>query len=581
MFRGAVFVLCLLFLVRSSRTIDPDLLPRFVVLAGAVAVLLFLLVAVLFKQEGLCPVSEAGSRAVAFWLAYVAVVGASSLVAVNRSEALFQWEKSAVLFLFFVAFAWLLSQDEARVETVAAVLSMIGLVLALVGVSQLVQLFRTCGWNLDTSYEVHGLSGARNLYSQVLLLTLPFGVYVAALRRRLWRAGAALAAVLSPLVIIALMARSAWIGLLVASVATAALGVWRAWSRPEGPLVLRRWVLGGAAALVLSAALGLGISGTRVRSVLASRAVSILHPNEGTAVPRLFLWSRTVEMVRDHPLLGVGAGNWKLVFPKYGRGGRLMRNAGRMPQRPHNDPLWVLSETGIVGFSIYLAFMGTFLLWTAHLAVAEENRSTAALAAALFFSQVAYLAVSLFSFPAERMEHGAVMAVVLAMSLALHQRDAPDPRRVGRTVAMTLAASGAVVALGAFGTGLVRMKGEVHVKRAYRALQLEQLREAVREIDRAESPVYTVDRGGFPLCLYRALALTELGEAERAHRDLVLAQRESPYNVVVLDCLAWSFFGRGDQAQAVRLWNEALDMHPGYSPSVRGLAMVTPASPRR
>jgi ABC-type lipoprotein release transport system permease subunit len=162
---------------------------------------------------------------VAFWLAYVAAVGASVLVAVNRSEALFQWERAAVFFLFFVVLAWLLSRDTARVETLAAALAMICLALALVGAVQLVRVAVTDGWNLENTYKVLGLSAARNLYSQTLLMTVPFAVYWAARGRRLWRAASALGAVLSLVLLTALMVRSVWIGAVVASLASTGVGV--------------------------------------------------------------------------------------------------------------------------------------------------------------------------------------------------------------------------------------------------------------------------------------------------------------------------------------------------------------------
>jgi len=327
--------------------------------------------------------------------------------------------------------------------------------------------------------------------------------------------------------------------------------------------------------VLLVAATGLVISGGTTRSALASRVGSLLHIHQGTAVPRLFLWSRTTQMVLDHPLLGVGAGNWRIVFPRYGGDHPLMQNIGRMPKRPHNDLLWILSETGAVGLLAYLAAIGTLLWWTAGAVVAAKDPSRRALAVSVFFAQVAYLTFSLFSFPGERVEHSALLATVLAMGLALHHGDEPRSATVGRGVATGLAVTGAAVALAVTCTGLARISSEVHVKKAYRHLQLAQFQEAVGEIDRAESPLYTVDRSGFPLCLYRAMALTAQGEEDRAHRDLLQARRESPYNVLVLDQLARSFVGRRDRAEAVRLWTSALEIQPRYPPAVRGLATLT------
>jgi len=575
MFGVAVLLPGLLFLVGSPKTIDPGVLPRFIVLTVGASGLLLLFIASLIRGESGARVQIAGGRAMALWLGYLVAVGASVLVAVNRAEAMFHWGRRLILFLLFTILAWLLSRDGGRVEALAAALSMLCLALALVGAAQLVRVSLTDGWSLENTYEVLGLSGARNLHSQALLLTLPFAVNGAVVGRRLWRAVSVLGAVLSVVLIVALMTRSVWIGAVAATVATAGLGVLRVRRRAEGWRPFKRCVGRLAAVLVLILAVGLLISGSRVRSALAARAGSILHIHEGTAAPRLFLWSRTAEMVGDHPLFGVGAANWRIVFPKYGGSHPLMQSVGRMPKRPHNDLLWILAETGTLGLTAYLALVLTLLWWTGRAVVEAQHRGAASLAAAVLFAQVAYLTVSFFSFPGERIEHSVLFVTVVAMGLALNHRIEPRSVAVGRSLAMAMVAVALVVTLAASVAGLVRMRGEIHMKRAFEHLQLAQLREAVREIDRAESPAYTVDGSGFPLCLYRAMALKELGEPERAHGDLLRAREESPYNVLVLHRLASSFARRGDQEEAARLWSSALDIRPGYPPALHGLASLT------
>ncbi len=196
MFGVAVLLPGLLFLVGSPKTIDPGVLPRFIVLTVGASGLLLLFIASLIRGESGARVQIAGGRAMALWLGYLVAVGASVLVAVNRAEAMFHWGRRLILFLLFTILAWLLSRDGGRVEALAAALSMLCLALALVGAAQLVRVSLTDGWSLENTYEVLGLSGARNLHSQALLLTLPFAVNGAVVGRRLWRAVSVLGAVL-------------------------------------------------------------------------------------------------------------------------------------------------------------------------------------------------------------------------------------------------------------------------------------------------------------------------------------------------------------------------------------------------
>ena len=67
---------------------------------------------------------------------------------------------------------------------------------------------------------------------------------------------------------------------------------------------------------------------------------------------RLGLWRRTVAMSAEHPLLGVGPGNWPVAFPRYAEPGAMrdgVLTATRAPRQAHDDLLERLAETGIPG----------------------------------------------------------------------------------------------------------------------------------------------------------------------------------------------------------------------------------------
>ena len=67
-------------------------------------------------------------------------------------------------------------------------------------------------------------------------------------------------------------------------------------------------------------------------------------------------------MAKANPLLGVGLGQWRLVFPLYGKIQKFRESGEGLVeiffQRPHNDYVWVLTETGIIGLLSYLAILG-------------------------------------------------------------------------------------------------------------------------------------------------------------------------------------------------------------------------------
>lgn len=82
-----------------------------------------------------------------------------------------------------------------------------------------------------------------------------------------------------------------------------------------------------------------------------------INPENYALVERLAHWQAAVNMATEHPLLGVGFGNYEAAYPGY----RLI-NWKYPLGHAHNYYLNVLAETGIVGFISYLGMWCT-ILW--------------------------------------------------------------------------------------------------------------------------------------------------------------------------------------------------------------------------
>lgn len=76
------------------------------------------------------------------------------------------------------------------------------------------------------------------------------------------------------------------------------------------------------------------------------------------------LWSVAAQVVRDHPLAGVGAGNFVVVEPSYAvRDIDLPRvDLVVRPELVHNSYLQVLAELGVIGLAAFLAVISRSLL---------------------------------------------------------------------------------------------------------------------------------------------------------------------------------------------------------------------------
>jgi tetratricopeptide (TPR) repeat protein len=148
---------------------------------------------------------------------------------------------------------------------------------------------------------------------------------------------------------------------------------------------------------------------------------------------RTELWQKTFDIIADHPILGVGLGNWEFQFPAYADGQHL--NVDAAPRRPHNDLLWLASETGLLGLLAYLAMIGLTLA-TATNIVRHESPERRAIALMAVFVVVAHLVDGMFNFPRERI--GGASHFWLAIGTIWLMRPS-DPMRMSRLAIASIA----------------------------------------------------------------------------------------------------------------------------------------------
>jgi O-antigen ligase len=87
-------------------------------------------------------------------------------------------------------------------------------------------------------------------------------------------------------------------------------------------------------------------------SVVATRLSTILG-HELQTNPRVRIYKGAPAMIIDHPLFGVGAGNFSIVSPLYG----LRDLGGDTFEHAHNVPLTIAVETGLLGLAASLVMV--------------------------------------------------------------------------------------------------------------------------------------------------------------------------------------------------------------------------------
>jgi hypothetical protein len=143
-----------------------------------------------------------------------------------------------------------------------------------------------------------------------------------------------------------------------------------------------------AAAAVVAAVVGLALSAGRLwndfsaNGPVGSGAERIASPNSNF---RLTWWKQAAHGFADRPVIGSGAGSFAYTNL------RLRTTSFDQASEPHDLPLQFLSETGIVGFLLFAAFVGLA-------AVEVRRRARAPEALALALVPLAYLLHGLLDF---------------------------------------------------------------------------------------------------------------------------------------------------------------------------------------
>ncbi len=67
---------------------------------------------------------------------------------------------------------------------------------------------------------------------------------------------------------------------------------------------------------------------------------------------RLAYYKGALRLIRDYPLLGVGAGGWQIVCEQY---------VGLYTKYVHNYFLQILCDVGLIGFITFVSFIGSVI----------------------------------------------------------------------------------------------------------------------------------------------------------------------------------------------------------------------------
>jgi len=290
---------------------------------------------------------------------------------------------------------------------------------------------------------------------------------------------------------------------------------------------------------------------------------------------RMLFWENSLEMFREYPL-GVGLGNWQIYFPKYGLGkfNSYDMVAGiHTLQRPHNDFLWILCETGILGFTAFIAIFGIFIYQSLSLIKTAGSQYERQLFVYLFAAVIGFMFIAFFDFPMERIEHQIVLLLIFAIVMYQYRLKNSNSFTfpVNKVQLLLFIAFGICFS---FTVSFRRIQSERQVYNLYKFREAKNAGDVIVCAQNAENSFYKLDSKSIPLKWYMGSAYFSKGQFLQAEDCFAEAYATTPYSIHVINNLASSYETNGKSNDAVKMYQKALQISPGFEEARLNLAAV-------
>ncbi|PYS04236.1 MAG: hypothetical protein DMG12_10560, partial [Acidobacteria bacterium] len=269
--------------------------------------------------------------------------------------------RQAVTILFFLAVSFIIAANffvtRERLFRLANVLTVFG---AMVAAFALIQNFTWDGrfyWLRATGHSVFGPFVNHNHFAgyMAMLMPVPLGLILRVIRGQAQLVYGFAAALIGTATIVS-GSRSGVISLVAAVVLMAVLSKRTRRPFPTGDRLESKrfflWRAGPVAIVALAMIAGVVWIGATPVVERFGDAVDQLVRSGAPDPSRATIWQETVDMVRDHPILGAGLGAYHTIYPTYAHTEKLFGL-----DYAHNDYLQVIAEAGAVGGVIAVWFI--------------------------------------------------------------------------------------------------------------------------------------------------------------------------------------------------------------------------------
>jgi len=298
---------------------------------------------------------------------------------------------------------------------------------------------------------------------------------------------------------------------------------------------------------------------------------------------RLAMAANTLKMFEDHPMLGVGKGNFKIMYPFYAAS--VIKdpefNPELQPREAHNDYIQLLAETGTLGFLSFLliVFVIARRVW---ISIAGKNEiHSMLLIVTLAFSIIAILVEASLDFPFELPISFCFLWLFAGLTWVICKGNSPHMTPVSEKRGRMLSARWGTFAVGLLSAFSILfaavhlnfLRAEFYFSRG--TIWFYEKREgpsapAENDLKRAVYLNPTTHRYPYMLGLFY-IWRENYDEAVKA---TLQSLRRHPYYINAYNNLGVAYASMGKVKEAEWAWKKALDIWPDHSEARNNLATV-------
>ncbi|CAN5536380.1 hypothetical protein BH11BAC1_BH11BAC1_06440 [soil metagenome] len=512
-------------------------------------------------------------------LAFLVLFAISIFKSINPGDAGYEWIKSFLIFPVVLISAIVFGKKENRIMLLK--FSQVSvLILSAFYCYQWIYFLGHQKLDLVFDLKVHISStlGNKNFYAEIICLLFPFSCISFFSLEKQWKG---LSAFNSLLLILSLVLTESIAGF--AAFVVAAILASAAWYFTRPVLKFpRKKVIGVLAVAIIIGSIGILKSGV-VRNVnqrVETIKKYVQHPeltdstmraNSNSTFERILLWRNSIGLISENPFTGCGAGNWKLLYPKFGIGGTRYIEGGNVHyEHPHNDYLLIASEAGIPACIAFIIFLVS-MVWISFKEL-KKNRTDSLWFAGIIFAVTCFLIVSILSFPRMRFYGWILLGLYGGLLFSFHEinNEIEKKKMAARNKLMLLVC--ALIAAWSVTAGISRYSGEVHSKLLQIAKKQKNFPRVVREAEKASSTYFPLDETATPFSWYKGMSYFYSNDIPRAKLEYEDALKKNPYHIQLLNDFATACEQTNDRERAIELYQRALSVTPNFPHSLLNIS---------